>query len=169
MTAFGAARRRARRVFGVLCVALPLSACGLVGGDDTVFSMNWVALVSEPGANANNPTAVDLVLVHDPSVTDVVAGLSAGDWFRRKEQIRRDFPKGFKVIGWEVVPAQAIAPRELEDEALENDEGDLPSTAFVFADYFTPGDHRARLESQRAVRIRLGPDDFTLESFEPPN
>lgn len=151
-----------------LLLALPLGACG-IGGDDTVFSMEWVALVSEPGSNANNPTAVDLVLIHDPSVTDTVAALTAGEWFQRKEQIRRDFPNGYRVIGWEVVPAQAIAPRELEDEDLESADGDLPSAAFVFADYFAPGDHRARLESQRAVRIRLGPDDFTLESFEPPN
>ncbi|MBP5857781.1 hypothetical protein KAJ83_12240 [Marivibrio halodurans] len=163
--------RRASRLGTAMAMsaALLLSACGLIGDDGSVFSMNWVAVASDPDANRNNPTAVDLVLVHDPGVTDAIGALSAGEWFQRKGQFRRDFPKGFKVIGWEVVPAQAIRPRELSDEDLENDEGDLPAAAFVFADYFTPGDHRARLESQRAVRIRLGEDDFTLESFEPPN
>lgn len=163
--------RRAGRpgAMAMLGALLMLSACGLVGDDGPVFSMSWVAVVSDPDANRNNPTAVDLVLVHDPGVTDAIGALSAGEWFQRKGQFRRDFPKGFKVIGWEVVPAQTIRPRELSDADLESDEGDLPTAAFVFADYFTPGDHRARLESQRAARIRLGEDDFTLESFEPPN
>ena len=157
------------RIAAVLAAAAMLAGCGLVGEDAPVYSLEWVALVSEPGSNRNNPTAVDLVLVHEAAVEDQVAGLTAADWFRRKGQFRRDFPVGFKVIGWEVVPELAIAPRELTDEDLENANGVAPRAAFVFADYFTPGDHRARLESQEAVRIRLGADDFTLESFEPPN
>jgi len=146
-----------------------LAGCGLVGEDAPVFSLEWVALVSEPNSNRNNPTAVDLVLVHEAAVEDQIAALTAADWFRRKGQFRRDFPSGFKVIGWEVVPELAIAPRELTQPELENADGLAPRAAFVFADYFTPGDHRARLESQEAVRIRLGPDDFTLESFESAN
>ena len=134
-----------------------------------MFSVEWVALISEPGSNRNNPTAVDLVLIYDPGLTDTVSTLTAGDWFRRKTQFRRDFPNGFKVLGWEVVPSQAIAARELEDDDIENAEGDAPTAAFVFADYYTPGDHRARLETRTAIRIRLGQDDFTLESFDPPN
>ncbi|MCR9221362.1 MAG: hypothetical protein NXI21_14145 [Alphaproteobacteria bacterium] len=161
--------RTARPLAAALSGLLLLAGCGLVGDSAPVFSMQWVSLASEPASNRNNPTPVDLVLVYDPAASDQLAGLTAADWFRRKPQVLRDFPRGVKVIGWEVVPDQVIAPRELEDEDLENADGDAPRAAFVYADFFTPGDHRARLEAQRAVRIRLGSDDFTLESFDPPN
>lgn len=165
----GACQRARRKLAVLAAAALLLGGCGLAGEDAPVFSLEWVALVSEPNSNRNNPTAVDLVLVHEAAVEDQIASLSAADWFRRKGQFRRDFPSGFTVIGWELVPELAIAPRALTEEELENADGAAPRAAFVFADYFTPGDHRARLESQEAVRIRLGPDDFTIESFDPPN
>jgi len=145
----------------MLCLpALALAGCGMgslfSGGPS--LTIDSVTLVAQPGSNRNRPVAVDLVLIKTEAAIDQIGALSATDWFRRKGQFLRDFPQGMTIIGWEPVPALNLAPR-----ALTSEEKSGAKAGFVFADYSTPGDHRARLESASAIRLTLRPDDFIVE------
>lgn len=145
----------------MLCLpALALAGCGMgnLFSSGPSLSISSVTLVAEPGSNRNRPVAVDLVLVKTEAAIDQIGALSAADWFRRKGQFLRDFPQGITVIGWEPVPALSLPPRELTSEETSG-----AKAGFVFADYSTPGDHRARLESTEAIRITLRADDFIVE------
>ena len=148
----------------LLLLALPvaLAACGLGGLGAPSFTLDSVTVVAEPGANRNRPVAVDLVLIKDSGALDQIATLSAGDWFQRKPQFLRDFPRGLAIVSWEPVPALSLPERVLSD-----DEIDGAMAGIVFADFVTPGDHRARLESAGALRLRLMADDFVVETIRP--
>ncbi|HBM12821.1 MAG TPA: hypothetical protein DD390_09010 [Rhodospirillaceae bacterium] len=169
---FGAAQARvlgARSLLLALAL-LPLTACGLVGGSsDPVFQMETVQLRASVDANATSATAVDMVFVYDPSVIDVLQAVPASDWFNRKRQFLLDYPKGISVMSWEIVPSSALPPWTVPDDMLSNDAGDDATAAFVFADYLSPGAHRARLESGIGIRIDLARDDFTLSPFDTDN
>jgi len=145
----------------MLCLpALALAGCGMgslfSGGPS--LTIDSVTLVAQPGSNRNRPVAVDLVLVKTEAAIDQIGALSAADWFHRKGQFQRDFPQGMTIIGWEPVPALNLPPRELTSEEKSG-----AKAGFIFADYSTPGDHRARLESASAIRVTLRPDDFIVE------
>lgn len=153
---------RMTRRLALLLPILALAGCGLGSLIDSGprVSIGSVTVVAEPGANRNRPVAVDLVLIKAEGAIDQIGALSASDWFRRKGQFDRDFPQGLTVLSWEPVPALNLPARELTDA-----ERDGARAAFVFADYATPGDHRARLESADAIRLTLQSDDFTVEKI----
>lgn len=147
----------------IVCLpALALAGCGMgsVFSGGPSLSLDSVTLVAEPGSNRNRPVAVDLVLVKADAAIDQIGALSATDWFRRKGQFLRDFPQGLSIIGWEPVPALNLPPR-----VLTSDEKSGAKAGFIFADYSTPGDHRARLESADAIRLTLRSDDFIVEKL----
>ncbi len=165
-------RRRLLRFstgFLSLFLATAISGCGLTDAfrSGPVFSMEWVALQANPRVNNDQPVAVDLVILHQEELIERLEKLPASDWFDRKAQFARDFPKGFTIISWELVPDQTIQARQLTDEELESDTGDRAVGAYVFALYSTPGDHRARVLTQRGIVIDLGEDTFALQPYEP--
>lgn len=154
---------RAPMLAGLMLAAL--AGCGVVGGADPIFRLSEVSLTAAPDANQDFATAVDLVIVFDPTAVQRLQSITAADWFQQRAQIQRDFPDGIAVKRWEVVPGSTIAPWPVPDGWLENAAGDTATAGFVFADYLSPGEHRARLESQSGLRIRLERDDFTLTSY----
>ncbi|MDF1750692.1 MAG: hypothetical protein P1V34_17655 [Alphaproteobacteria bacterium] len=151
-------------------IMLTLTACGLVGGaGGPVFQLETVQLRAGQDANASSATAVDMVFVYDANIIDTLQAVTASDWFNRKRQFLLDYPKGIRVMSWEIVPNSVLPVWTVPDDMLSNDSGDDATAAFVFADYLSPGAHRARLESGSGIRIDMGRDDFTLSPFNPGN
>lgn len=114
-----------------------------------------------PEANKNNPVAFDLVLVTDKKLLQELTKMTAGEWFEKRDQIRLDYPKELELGNrrWEWVPGQVvqIAPISVKVEIV----GGL-----VFANYFTPGAHRAPINPRKGVVINLGAEDFTVTSLK---
>jgi len=135
-------------------LALLLALAGLAGCGPRLLSLDRVTIQAAPDANGNNAVAVDLVLADDPALDTTLAGLSAGEWFRRRGQILRDYPGGVTVLSWELVPGQRISAPV----------GHEAGSAYVFAAYASPGDHRTRLGLDRSeLEITLQADDFILD------
>lgn len=110
-----------------------------------------------PRANNNNPVALDLVLVKDKKLFLELKKISAGEWFQKRNQYLLDYPKepGLSAGSWEWVPGQAVKidPMPFKEKF---------AGGLVFANYFTPGTHRAVIDPGKAVAITLGPDDMTV-------
>jgi type VI secretion system protein len=96
------------------------------------------------------------VHVLDVAAIERVGALSAAEWFAAREQVQRDFPTGIVVISYEVVPGQVLPTLALGDPE------DDAHASFVFARYFTPGVHRARLDRIEHAMVELGRDSFTV-------
>lgn len=153
----------------LLLAVLPgLTACGLIdAASSPVFKVEAIQVRASEDANEHSATRLDLVFVYDPGVVDVLQSATAADWFSRKRQFLLDFPDGIGVKSWEVVPSSALGTWEVPEDLLENQSGDPAVAGFVFADFLTPGAHRARLETHLGLRIDLQRDDFTLTPFNP--
>jgi type VI secretion system protein len=110
-----------------------------------------------PQANDESPVAVDVVVIHDKALLQKLLSMSARDWFSRSVQLRRDYQSALEVWRWEVVPGQErLVRRELSFR-------DSAKGAVVFANYYTPGDHRARINPRKPLRVVLEEDGFTIE------
>lgn len=145
-------------VLAVLLTGL-LSACGigtrtqaLMGGKLRVH-----VHVSEE-VNQHSPVALDLLLVYDKRLLKELANMPASEWFAKRRQFQMDYPhgKGFEVCQWEWVPGQNVPILKLPLKAQAK--GGL-----IFANYFSPGEHRARIEPTRSIHIDLLEDAFTVE------
>ncbi|HLI85074.1 MAG TPA: hypothetical protein VKV17_14225 [Bryobacteraceae bacterium] len=109
-------------------------------------------------ANQNQPVAVDVLLVRDKDLVKKLMTLTAADWFEKRAQFERDYPdpKDLAVIHREWVPGQNIPCSNFTLSPK-------PRATILFANYFTKGDHRARLINGKSVAIHLGDDDFKID------
>jgi type VI secretion system protein len=151
------------RCFKVLCQGICLSfllgalGCGtasrsLFGGDVAV------RLDADPKINQDSPVPVELVVVYDKDLLAKLAGMTARDWFQNREQTRKDHPgdDDFVSMAWEIVPGQSMPPQALS--FASGARGGL-----VFADYFSDGAHRARVDPHQNLRIHLQAEDVAVE------
>ena len=104
-----------------------------------------------PNANGGNPVALDLLLVSDKELLKELQKMSAADWFETRAQFILDHPKETELwVGrWEWVPGQVV---RLDDVRVASE----VKAAVVYANYFSPGEHRAVLDPHRDVKITLG-------------
>jgi type VI secretion system protein len=110
-----------------------------------------------PQANNNNPIALDLVLVKNKDLFKELMKISASEWFEKRNQYRLDYPKeiGLSAGSWEWVPGQVVTidPMPFKEKF---------AGGLIFANYFSPGAHRAVINPSKLVLIRLGPDDISV-------
>lgn len=164
----GVAAMRKTGVGMLVALIVVLSGCA-AEEESSVFSLTSIQLTADRDANGNRPVAVDLVIVYDRGMIGALSGLTAAEWFDRKDQFGRDFENGFAVMGWEMVPENSLPETTIGEGQLKNAEGETAQAGFLFARYATPGAHRARLESRSGLRVTLGRDGFTLETVDVEN
>lgn len=145
--------RRIVRAMAVVFAALGPVACGSSGDVD----VETIELRVDERANGNAPVPVDLVLVSDEALVEQVLGMTAADWFSRRDQVRRDYPRTVQVHSWELVPGQTVPRQDIR--RLD----DLWA-AVVFAHYDTDGPHRLRVDTYTDLTLRLGEEGFDIVS-----
>lgn len=140
--------RVARR--SALTLLLALTACG------PSIATKSVAVVVEPGANNSSPVPVELVVVYDPEILPLLLEMTARQWFDGRAQLLLDHPTSLRTHLWEFVPGQELPMQRLpvpRDGAV---------AAFIYADYFTPGPHRVRIDPYSRVLLRLTADELVV-------
>jgi len=111
----------------------------------------------DDNANQNSPIAVDLVVVYDEKLMDQLMGMTAGEWFEKRSQIRRDYldGAGFDSWGWEWIPGQKVPVQKLPLKAAA-------IGGVVFAKFIVEGAHRSRINPFHDVTIYLRENDFAV-------
>ena len=148
---FGARLMRSLRASGVIAILALAQGCFLRRG-----GMRSYSVVVAPNANANSPVAVEMVAVFDKKMAGEVAGLTASDWFHRREQFGRDYPERWRSKRWEFVPGQSMPLHRLERELRR------ARAVYLWADYPGEGPHRVRLDTFKDVVIEFGEKDVTV-------
>jgi type VI secretion system protein len=139
----------------LLAMPLLLGGCSSLFGPDV--RVRRIAITVAPGANGNAPIALDLVHVSDrPPLATALGELTGAEWFERRAQFRRDWPRDLEIRSWEVVPGQILAEERLPSPAVG-------AAALLFALYQSPGTHRARLARGGQVTVQLQADEMQVE------
>lgn len=108
-------------------------------------------------ANSNSPVALDIVAVSDKKLMPVLAKLSAAQWFERRSQILLDHPGKVEILAdLELVPGQHYGPLKLKA-------GPKFIGGILFANYFTPGAHRAVVDIRKPLVIKLRQNNFAIQ------
>lgn len=135
------------------------AAIFLLSGCHKIVKVKTICLKTDivQAANQNQPVAVDVLLVRDKELVKKLMTLTAADWFDKRAQFTRDYPNPKELIVYhrEWVPGQVIPCSSI---ALSP----MPRATILFANYFTKGDHRARLVNGKSAAIHLMDDDFEV-------
>lgn len=110
-------------------------------------------------ANQNSPVAVDVVAIRNKQLIPAIAALTAAQWFQQKRQIVRDHPDQLTIRSWEWVPGQDVQP-------LKTPMPGGTKQVVVFANYSSPGAHRALLGEHRQFALTLQQSDFLLQRLK---
>ena len=125
-----------------------LSSCGFFRRPPGVVTSS-LKILAAPNANGDSPVAVDIVVPYSMDMLDQLVGITAREWFAKKDQYRRDFPTQVEVVELEVVPGT------VRDVALELRDAGEAEGALVFANYFAEGEHRVRIDRLENIVIDL--------------
>lgn len=131
------------------CVALFLFAAGCGG---VTLRVN---IVVEPEANTNSPVVMSAVFVHSKPMLGKLQEMTAAQWFGKREQLLRDFPRDVEELYWEFVPGQQV-PR------VEKSLRRTPLLGLLFANYRSPGAHRYLFDPKRAQEWICGLREIKL-------
>lgn len=134
----GGALRSARRTVGL--------------GSDLVMDISV-----DSNANQNSAIAVDVVNIENKKVVDSILAMSSSDWFKKKLDLQRTYPKDLSVNSWEWVPGQAVMPVKIRNSRSAK-------ALVLFASYATPGAHRAVLPGHGTVSMNFLEKDFALST-----
>ena len=99
------------------------------------------------------------MMAMDKKLLKELGKMPAQNWFEQREQFQRDHPKKTVVTSWEWVPGQLAGP--IHVQVNPKAEG-----AFLYAKYFSPGDHRAFIDLRTPVAVSLREDDFAVQPIE---
>jgi type VI secretion system protein len=135
-----------------LCMAMGLVSCS--NGTLPELYIESVSIYTDPDANQNSATAVDLVIIYDEELVKILGHMSAAKYFASSRQLLLDNPTLLDIWHWELVPGQIV-----QDFSPPQEEGDSYA-AFVFANYITPGDHRIKVSPEGVVKILLMKNDL---------
>lgn len=163
---------RTKRALAVAFVALSMtvSGCGTLQNLYAVIKDAFTAkmpvvefgdlhVLTDTGANLNTALELEIVLVQDEDVLKKASELTAAKWFELREDIRKTYPGGFESFHWELVPGQDL---RLSSEQFKDKRA---FAVLVYANYLTPGEHRARIDRYRnGAIIRLLAKGFTVTS-----
>ena len=140
-------------------IVLLAASCGLPNRVRSMFGGQLPIQVSiAADANENSPLAVELVVVYEKKLVDKLLEKKARDWFANREQFLRDYADDVDSWKWEWIPGQEVQP-------LEVTYGVGAKRVILFADYLTPGEHRANIDPQQPFRLVLGQSELELEDL----
>ena len=154
--------KRCGRVLILILLPGLLQACGIgTRARAIVGDQMRVQVQVADTANQQSPVALDLVLVYDKQLFKELLQLSAADWFNKREQFRRDYPagQGFDAWGWEWVPGQNVPLQKLPLKPKAKG-------GVIFVNYFSPGEHRARIQPNKSINVELGETDFAVQPWQ---
>lgn len=140
-----------------------LTGCGTLFKDleregEPQFNLNTVNIILDQDANNTSATAVDLVITYKPELMKALTKMTAEDYFKVADQIRRDYPETLRIWRWELTPGQTVTNYEINSDQEFYD----PFGAIIFARYFTPGSHRIRVGSSDTIHVLVKKDDLCI-------
>lgn len=108
-------------------------------------------------ANQNSAIAVDVVNIGNKKAEENILSMSSSDWFKKKLDLQRTYPKELSVSSWEWVPGQVVMPVRIRNTRSAK-------AVILFASYVTPGEHRAVLPGHGSVSVKFLEKDFALST-----
>ena len=133
-----------------------------LGGTACIRRVHCVVAINVSGeVNARSPIPFDLVAANDKDLVKELSKMTAADWFQKRAQIGRDFPDQHALLvkEWEWVPGQVVPDVKFSMTTA-------PRLLIAFANYNTPGPHRAKIDPKSHVLIQLDREDFQLSPLK---
>jgi type VI secretion system protein len=122
----------------------------------------WLKSVSFKVAdkvNDSSPVKIHIVIIYTNDLLQNLSKMTSQEYFSKATQIKLDNSERMDVFEWELVRSETrhdepVKPNKYSGEGI-----------LVFAQYTTPGVHRASIGEDENVLITLNDEDFTVSSL----
>ncbi|MDR0406747.1 MAG: hypothetical protein LBH38_01515 [Holosporales bacterium] len=136
---------------------LSLILAAVLSGCSTDVPLETVSLSASMEANSSYATVVDLIIVFDKDIAAKVSSMPASQYFPVSDQLQHDNAELMSRWRWEIIPGQIISKCPIIFSKCST-----PLAAFIFARYYTPGDHRKKLTPVEDIAVLLEQEDFKV-------
>lgn len=146
------------RTYAMMIVGC-LFLCGCQSNDQESYpdvNIETISILLDADANDKSATSVDLLMVYDKGLLKSLMSMNSKKYYANLNQIKRDYPELVDIFHWELTPGQAINNYPISMRP------DTPFGAVLFADYFSPGDHRIRVGGAENLHVQLKRLDFCV-------
>lgn len=147
-----------RQTYKVMCLGL-IFLYGCQSSNDESYpdvKLETISILLDADANENSATSVDLLMVYDKALLKSLTSMNSKKYYANLNQIKRDYPELVDIFHWELTPGQAINDYPITMRS------DTPFGAVMYADYFSPGDHRIRVGTEENIHVQLKRLDFCI-------
>jgi type VI secretion system protein len=149
------------RLLLLICLPLLVGSCAFFSKSTTdSVSLETLSLKASSDVNLNTAISVDLVVAYSTPLYGTFKKMTAEAYYTSVEQLRRDHYGLIQIWHWEVVPGQVKAYQLMAP--LCGAVG-----AVLFADYNTPGEHRADVGKMPHAVVYLEKKGFHLSTQAP--
>lgn len=154
-------KRRAQQcaILWVWVLGISVTGCNLLKNDqepEHEIHLDTLSISLDADANEYSATAIDLLVVYKKSLLRTLSKTSARKYFDNREQFFKDYPDMVDVWHWELTPGQRIVDFQIPFRE------DSPEGAFIFCNYYAPGEHRIRIGPHEDIHIRLMRKSFCV-------
>lgn len=141
---------------GVLFCIVLLAGCQSIEDNYPDINIQTISIMLDADANENSATSVDLIVVYDKALVKSLMGMDSKKYFANLNQIRRDYPEMVDIWHWELTPGQVVTNYPITLREC------TPLGAVIYADFYSPGDHRIRLGSSENIHVQVKRLDFCV-------
>ncbi len=128
----------------------------------TTGKVQQVTIDAEKNANMGSMLIVDIVSAYDRQLVQDLESTINSEWFASKNKFIDQFNGKIFVMSREIAPGKQIQ-LEYTTEIEEK-----PIATFIFANYESPGDHRAKVEKFKPIAITLEENEFVVSDDQFP-
>lgn len=146
-------------LIGAAVSAVP--ALGSLFSSESGVKLEEVMLSIDEDMNRRGAVKMHIVIVYEEELSHALTKLSARQYFRSIEQLKKDFPDKMHIFAWELIAKKRLTPWIKIDKYPKDHM--TPIAGYIFVDYSTAGDHRAKIPpSKKKIRIILAKDEFHI-------
>lgn len=119
-----------------------------------------ITIKADEDANNNSATKVDVVVAYDEHVFVDLMSMNSFNYYKRLTQLKSDYPNVVEIFTFEIIPGSSLVSQPIHLT------GDNPVGAIIFSNYYSNGDHRARVGRGTHIYVHLRNNDFLVNMKE---
>jgi hypothetical protein len=146
----------------LLLAAATISSCSIGLFTRSLFGEKLdITVKVDSTANNEFPLAMTVLYVYDEETFKKLLAYSARQWYQERPQLEENNSdnSSFEAFDWEWIPGQ--------DTTVSIPFRTSAIGAILFANYFTEGQYRVRINPYKDIRVVFGYDELKVEGLDP--
>lgn len=132
----------------------------LLGAERAKVWLERISFIADENMNNSSPVTVHVVIIYKQELLDEIVKMEAADYFKKADQLKIDNAGQMDVFSFDLIRGQRLNNQEINPSKTSG------VGAIIFARYAGPGPHKAVLNEESGVLVKLNKDDLAIEPLK---